>query len=36
MPQGLTTLKKLREAEARGYTNRDMASILSFMREERS
>jgi 3-hydroxyisobutyrate dehydrogenase len=36
MPQGLTTLKKLREAEAGGYTNRDMASILSFMREERS
>ncbi|MCF3975026.1 NAD(P)-dependent oxidoreductase [Paracoccus sp. EGI L200073] len=36
MPQGLTTLKKLREAEARGYADRDMASILPFMRKETS
>lgn len=34
MPQGAVTLAKLREAEARGYADRDMASILQFMREE--
>lgn len=35
MPQGLTTLEKLRQAEAQGYAQRDMASILSFMRKEK-
>ena len=34
MPQGAVTLARLREAEARGYAHRDMASILQFMREE--
>ena len=36
MPQGLTTLEKLKEAEAKGYAERDMAAILTFMREEKS
>lgn len=36
MPQGLTTLKKLQQAEANGFAERDMASILAFMREEKS
>jgi 3-hydroxyisobutyrate dehydrogenase-like beta-hydroxyacid dehydrogenase len=36
MPQGLTTLAKLKEAEAKGYAERDMAAILTFMREEKS
>ncbi len=36
LPQGLTTLEKLREAEAKGYAQRDMASILTFMRKNRS
>ena len=35
MPQGLTTLTKLQQAEAAGYAERDMASILAFMREEK-
>lgn len=34
MPQGLTTLEKLRQAEAAGYGARDMASILAFMRKD--
>lgn len=34
MPQGAVTLAKLREAEARGFADRDMASILQFMRGE--
>lgn len=33
MPQGQVTLEKLKEAEARGFGARDMAAILSFMRE---
>jgi len=36
MPQGRVTLKKLKEAEAAGFATRDMASILSFMREMKS
>lgn len=36
MPQGDLNLKKLKQAEARGYGARDMASILNFMREEKS
>ena len=36
MPQSLTTLEKLKEAEAKGYAERDMAAILTFMREEKS
>lgn len=35
MPQGRTTLEKLKEAEARGYAARDMAAILPFMRKEK-
>ena len=34
MPQGEVTLEKLMEAEAKGFANRDMASILNYMREE--
>lgn len=34
MPQGEVTLKKLMQAEAKGFANRDMASILNYMREE--
>ncbi|MEH6835417.1 NAD(P)-dependent oxidoreductase [Falsihalocynthiibacter arcticus] len=34
MPQGDVTLEKLRDAEAKGFANRDMASILNYMREE--
>ena len=33
MPQGHVTLDKLREAEAQSYAARDMAAILTFMRE---
>lgn len=36
MPQGLTTLQKLKEAEASGYAERDMASMLTFMRKDKS
>ena len=36
MPQGLVTLEKLRQAESAGYGARDMASILNFMREEKT
>ena len=32
MPQGLSTLDILRQAEAGGYAARDMASILTYMR----
>ncbi|ETX29394.1 6-phosphogluconate dehydrogenase [Roseivivax isoporae LMG 25204] len=35
MPQGHVTLDRLRAAEARGFGDRDMASILNFMREAR-
>ncbi len=34
MPQGEVTLEKLMQAEAKGFANRDMASILNYMREE--
>ena len=34
MPQGDMTLKKLLDAEAKGYASRDMASILNYMRAE--
>lgn len=33
LPHGQVTLNKLSEAEQRGFANRDMAAILSFMRE---
>lgn len=33
IPQGSTTLAKLREAEAAGYGARDMAAMLDFMRK---
>lgn len=33
MPQGQVTLEKLAKAKASGFANRDMASILNFMRE---
>ena len=36
MPQGHVTLDKLREAEAQSYSARDMASILTFMRETKT
>ncbi|MBI1415713.1 MAG: NAD-binding protein [Limimaricola sp.] len=36
MPQGLVTLEKLKQAEAAGYAARDMASIVQFMRKDRS
>lgn len=36
MPQGHATLRTLLDAEASGYGARDMASILNFMREEKS
>jgi 3-hydroxyisobutyrate dehydrogenase-like beta-hydroxyacid dehydrogenase len=36
MPQARVTLEKLVEAEERGYSARDMASIISFMREEKT
>uniref|UniRef100_UPI004047E9C3 NAD(P)-dependent oxidoreductase n=2 Tax=Yoonia sp. TaxID=2212373 RepID=UPI004047E9C3 len=35
MPQGLSTLDILRQAEADGYAARDMASILNYMRENK-
>lgn len=35
MPQGLITLKMLEDAEAAGFAERDMASILTYMREEK-
>lgn len=35
MPQGLSTLDILRKAEADGYADRDMASILTYMRESK-
>lgn len=35
MPQGRVTLAKLKAAEAQGYSARDMASILDFMRKEK-
>lgn len=34
MPQGRTTLTLLQQAEAAGYGPRDMAAMLSFMRQE--
>lgn len=34
MPQGQATLDKLKQAEAKGYGARDMASILDFMRKD--
>ena len=34
MPQGLTTLAKLIEAEKAGYGARDMASMLNYMRKD--
>jgi 3-hydroxyisobutyrate dehydrogenase-like beta-hydroxyacid dehydrogenase len=34
MPQGDVTLEKLLDAEAKGFGNRDMASILNYMRKE--
>jgi 3-hydroxyisobutyrate dehydrogenase-like beta-hydroxyacid dehydrogenase len=34
MPQGDVTLKMLLDAEAKGFADRDMASILNYMREE--
>lgn len=36
IPQGLVTLEKLKEAESAGYGARDMASILNFMRKEKT
>jgi len=36
MPQGRVTLDKLRDAEAAGYAARDMASMLEFMRKDRT
>jgi len=36
MPQGLSTLDILQKAESEGYSARDMASILNYMREKRS
>lgn len=36
MPQGLSTLDILTKAEADGYAARDMASILNYMRENKS
>lgn len=36
MPQGLSTLEILKRAESEGYAARDMASILNFMRENKS
>ncbi len=35
VPQGMVTLEKLRQAEARGFGARDMAAVLGFMREEK-
>ena len=35
MPQGRATLAKLVEAETEGFGNRDMASMLNFMRKDR-
>ncbi len=34
MPQGLETLRLLKAAETAGYAERDMASMLNFMRKE--
>ncbi len=34
LPQGAITFQKLREAESAGYAQRDMASMLPFMRKE--
>jgi len=36
IPQARLTLEKLRDAETKGFGDRDMASILTFMREERT
>lgn len=36
MPQGLSTLEILRQAETEGYAARDMASILTYMREKKT
>lgn len=36
IPQARLTLQKLREAEVKGFGHRDMASILTFMREEKT
>ena len=36
MPQGLKTLETLKAAESAGYGARDMASILNFMRKEKT
>lgn len=35
IPQGRTTLSKLKQAEAEGYGARDMAAMLAFMRKEK-
>lgn len=35
LPQGLETLHQLHAAEAAGFANRDMASILNYMRKDR-
>ncbi|NNU82047.1 NAD(P)-dependent oxidoreductase [Halovulum dunhuangense] len=36
IPQARVTLQKLHEAEGQGFGDRDMASILAFMRKERT
>jgi 3-hydroxyisobutyrate dehydrogenase len=36
MPQGLETLKQLQRAEADGFADRDMASMLNYMRKDRT
>jgi 3-hydroxyisobutyrate dehydrogenase-like beta-hydroxyacid dehydrogenase len=36
MPQGLETLRQLQGAEADGFADRDMASMLSYMRKDRT
>ncbi len=36
MPQGLETLNQLQRAEADGFADRDMASMLNYMRKERT
>lgn len=36
MPQGMVTLDRLRQAEARGYGARDMAAMVDFARKDRT
>lgn len=36
MPQGLETLNQLQRAEADGFADRDMASMLNYMRKDRT